>query len=471
MRFLSPRLQQIFLSLSLVWVTLTLGGDRALGARLINWYATQSTVTAGDGTAGDGVEDQSSNGEAIGVAEENPSPLLSERPSSESLADAVEAARLSVVRIELEGVAGTTAESGSGAIIDAEGLVLTNAHVVRDGAQVTVTLWDETELQGQVLGKDARLDLAVVQIDAEELQALPVADSAQVRPGEWAIAIGNPLGLDNTATIGIISAVDRSSADARTYSHQGPFIQTDAAINPGNSGGPLLDEEGSLIGINTAVLGGTQGIGFAIPINMAQDFVDQVMTETHSSTSPLKQEIPSSQEEQTPALDETPANHDAPDYEPRPTVPLDDESLQQDDRSSARTGDTTPSFDAPESSGSSFEQSLMDRPQLGIYAAFPPEAIAAADAARDDPEALEEPTWGVQVVRVLPNSPASHVGLQSGDMIMAVDGVRVTTPNNLRLRISRATPHTPVAIDIRRNRRSLTLSPSLVPPLTSRLQP
>ncbi|ASC73899.1 Putative serine protease HtrA [Halomicronema hongdechloris C2206] len=161
--------------------------------------------------------------------------------------------------------------TGSGFVIDPDGVILTNAHVVAEADQVIVTLKDGRELQGQVVGEDPVTDVAVVRVDAKDLPTVTFGDSEQLRPGQWAIAIGNPLGLDNTVTAGIISATGRSSSQVRVPDKRVSFIQTDAAINPGNSGGPLLDERGYVIGMNTAIIGGAQGLGFAIPINTARE--------------------------------------------------------------------------------------------------------------------------------------------------------------------------------------------------------
>jgi len=167
---------------------------------------------------------------------------------------------------------------GSGFIFDDEGLILTNAHVVNGADNVTVTLRDGRTFEGEVLGEDPVTDLAVVDIDANDLPVVTLGDSDQLKPGEWAIAIGNPLGLDNTVTAGIISATGRSSAQVGIPDQRASFIQTDAAINPGNSGGPLLNEKGEVVGINTAIRANAQGLGFAIPINTAQRIADQLIT-------------------------------------------------------------------------------------------------------------------------------------------------------------------------------------------------
>lgn len=168
--------------------------------------------------------------------------------------------------------------TGSGFIYNKEGLVLTNAHVVDGADTVTVVLRDGRELKGKVLGADPVTDVAVVRIEgANNLPTVQLGDSDSLKPGEWAIAIGNPLGLDNTVTAGIISATGRSSAQVGVPDKRVGFIQTDAAINPGNSGGPLLNQRGEVVGINTAIIASAQGLGFAIPIKTAQRIADQLM--------------------------------------------------------------------------------------------------------------------------------------------------------------------------------------------------
>lgn len=167
--------------------------------------------------------------------------------------------------------------TGSGFILEANGTILTNAHVVDGADTVTVTLKDGRTLQGKVLGKDAVTDVAVVKIDANNLPTVKIGNSETLQPGEMALAIGNPLGLDNTVTEGIISATGRSAGQVGIPDKRVNFIQTDAAINPGNSGGPLLNAQGQVIGMNTAIIQGAQGLGFAIPINTAQKIADQLI--------------------------------------------------------------------------------------------------------------------------------------------------------------------------------------------------
>lgn len=164
---------------------------------------------------------------------------------------------------------------GSGFIISDDGRIITNAHVVDGADTVTVTLKDGRMLDGQVLGSDPVTDIAVIKVNERNLPTVTLGNSDQLQPGEWSIAIGNPLGLDNTVTVGIVSAVGRSSNQVGVPDKRVEFIQTDTAINPGNSGGPLLNQQGDVIGVNTAIINGAQGLGFAIPINM----VERIATE------------------------------------------------------------------------------------------------------------------------------------------------------------------------------------------------
>ena len=157
--------------------------------------------------------------------------------------------------------------TGSGFIIDSNGYILTNAHVVEGATNIYVTLTDKREFKAKLIGTDRRTDVALLKIDGLGLPKLPIGDSSKVRVGEWVLAIGSPFGLDNTVTAGIVSAKGRETNDSIT-----PFIQTDVAINPGNSGGPLINTKGEAIGVNSQIYsrsGGYMGISFAIPIDEA----------------------------------------------------------------------------------------------------------------------------------------------------------------------------------------------------------
>ena len=167
--------------------------------------------------------------------------------------------------------------TGSGFIINKNGDIITNAHVVSGADKVTVILKDGRQIEGKVIGSDDLTDIAVVQVKPDNnLPTVSIGSSANLQPGDWAIAIGNPLGLDNTVTAGIISAIGRNSGQIGVDKRVS-FIQTDAAINPGNSGGPLLNQNGEVIGVNTAIIQGAQGLGFAIPIETAQRIAKQLI--------------------------------------------------------------------------------------------------------------------------------------------------------------------------------------------------
>jgi S1-C subfamily serine protease len=168
--------------------------------------------------------------------------------------------------------------TGSGFIVSDDGKIFTNAHVVEGVNTVTVVLRDGRRFSGNVIGADSTSDVAVVKVTANNLPVVKLGDSNELLPGQAAIAIGNPLGLDNTVTSGIISAIGRSGADFGNNSSRVAYIQTDTAINPGNSGGPLINSRGEVVGMNTAIIQGASGIGFAIPISTAQRVANQIIT-------------------------------------------------------------------------------------------------------------------------------------------------------------------------------------------------
>jgi len=164
---------------------------------------------------------------------------------------------------------------GSGFIVDSEGYIITNSHVVENADDITVTLWDESEYKAKVKGRDSKTDIALIKIDVDKpLPSAALGDSDKLNVGDWVIAVGNPYGLGHTVTAGIVSAKSR-------FIGSGPyddFIQTDAAINPGNSGGPLFNIKGEVVGINTAIIPMAQGIGFAIPVNLAKEIMQSLKT-------------------------------------------------------------------------------------------------------------------------------------------------------------------------------------------------
>ena len=233
-----------------------------------------------------------------------PPPVVHDQPRSAPLqpgenviVKAVERVGPSVVRIDTEkdinnpmgqlfGLGPSTQRQqgqGSGFITRANGLIFTNEHVVRGADRVNVTLPDGRRFQGTVLGGDPLTDVAVVKVVAENLPVASLGNSDQLRPGEWAIAIGNPFGLNNTVTAGIISAVDRTDANIGE-GQRVPYVQTDAAVNPGNSGGPLISAAGEVIGMNTAIRKAPgAGLSFAVPINLAKRIAQQIVSTGQAS--------------------------------------------------------------------------------------------------------------------------------------------------------------------------------------------
>jgi S1-C subfamily serine protease len=223
-------------------------------------------------------------------------PLMPLKPASNLIVEAVQKVGPAVVRIDtvkrlvnpLGSVLGggpaiqQQQGQGSGFITRSDGVLLTNAHVVEGSSEVQVTLPDGRSFSGKVLGSDPLTDVAVVKVVASRLPVAGLGDSAKVRPGEWAIAIGNPLGLDNTVTAGIISAIQRTNALGE--GQRVPYLQTDAAVNPGNSGGPLINDRGEVIGINTAIRQAPgAGLSFAIPINTARQIAAQILDRGYAS--------------------------------------------------------------------------------------------------------------------------------------------------------------------------------------------
>src|SRR6184192_4205746 len=165
--------------------------------------------------------------------------------------------------------------TGSGVLVDPKGYILTNNHVIENAQEIIVRLSDQRKFTAKLVGRDPKSDIAVLKVDAPRpLPAAELGDSDHLRVGQWAIAIGNPFGLDRTVTVGIISATARTRVGVTQYDN---FIQTDASINPGNSGGPLLNIDGKVIGINTAIVAAGQGIGFSIPINQAKAVMAQLI--------------------------------------------------------------------------------------------------------------------------------------------------------------------------------------------------
>ncbi|MGB3613692.1 MAG: HhoA/HhoB/HtrA family serine endopeptidase [Elainellaceae cyanobacterium] len=278
--------------------------------------------------------------------------------------------------------------TGSGLILSTDGKVITNAHVVDNADSVEVTLKDGRTFEGRVMGTDPVTDVAAIRIEADSLPAVTLGNSDSLVPGQWAIAIGNPLGLDNTVTAGIISALERSSSQVGIPNKRVQFIQTDAAINPGNSGGPLLNDMGEVIGINTAIRADAQGLGFAIPIDTASRIAEELFS----------------------------------------------------------TGE-------------------VQHPYIGIQ---------MIELSADGKERFnEENPWGLKinaesgvlVLRIMPDTPANVADMRVGDVILSIDGVAVSTAQDVQNQVEASDIGKPLKIEIDREGEPITieLRPTTLP--------
>jgi len=331
---------------------------------------------------------------------------------------------------------------GSGFIVEPGGVILTNAHVVEGADEVRVRLSDRREFKGKVLGVDHQSDIAVVKIDATGLPVVKLGDPAQVRVGEWVLAIGSPFGFDNTATVGIVSATSRSLPDG-TYV---PFIQTDAAVNPGNSGGPLFNMKGEVIGITSQIYsrsGGYQGIAFAIPINVAAQVKEQLVKYGKVERGRMGvaiQEVSQSLA-QSFGLD---GPHGALVSSVEPGGPADKAGIKAGDVLLAVNGKTVdrsaelPPLVAAVKPGSkaTFEvwRDGAKRTVAVTVGELKPEQVARAPEQREDGGklglALRQGEEGLVVEKA--SGPAARAGIQRGDVVVAVNGKRVKTAQELR---------------------------------------
>jgi serine protease Do len=256
---------------------------------------------------------------------------------------------------------------GSGVIVNSDGYILTNNHVIDGAKDIRVSLGDKREFQARIVGADAKTDIAVLKVDSKDLPVLAFGDSSKMQAGHFVLAIGNPFGLNQTVTMGIVSATGRGGLGIEDYED---FIQTDAAVNPGNSGGALVNEQGDLIGINTAIVsggsGGNQGVGFAIPGNMARNVMEQIL----------------------------------------------------------KNGKVT-------------------RAWLGV---------SIQPVKQDIAKAFRLPeTYGALVGDVTKDSPAARSGLETGDIILDVDGQKIQDSRDLQLKIGNMSPGTTVKLTVFRN--------------------
>src|SRR5690606_4633138 len=330
--------------------------------------------------------------------------------------------------------------AGSGVIVDAgDGIVMTNFHVIKGADEVQVSLIDGRTFVAEIKGTDADLDIAVLQIEAEDLAQVTMADSAKLAVGDFVVAIGNPFGLGQTVTTGIVSALGRSGLGIEGYEN---FIQTDASINPGNSGGALVDLNGHLVGINTAIIapaGGNVGIGFAIPINMAQASMAQILEHGEVRRGQLGIGIQDITEDLRQAFNLDNGQRGVLVTEVQKDSPAEQAGLKAGDVIVAVDGKPTRSSGELRSQIS--VHSVGERVTLGLLRdgrerkvrveVGEPASLVAANGKlhpllegvtvsdRDDGR-------GVEVSAIAPNSNAAYSGLRPGDVIVAANKRRVT---------------------------------------------
>jgi serine protease Do len=337
---------------------------------------------------------------------------------------------------------------GSGFIVEPGGVILTNAHVVEGADEVRVRLSDRREFKGKVLGVDHQSDVAVVKIDATGLPVVRLGDPAQVRVGEWVLAIGSPFGFENTATVGIVSATSRSLPDG-TYV---PFIQTDAAVNPGNSGGPLFNMKGEVIGITSQIYsrsGGYQGIAFAIPINVAAQVKEQLVKYGKVERGRIGvaiQEVSQSLA-QSFGLDR-PQGALVSSVEPggpadKAGIKPGDVLLAVNGKAVDRSAELPPLVAAVKPGSKASLDVWRDGAKRSLAVTvgeLKPDQVVRAPEQREDGGklglALRQGEEGLVVERA--SGPAARAGIQRGDVVVAVNGRRVKTAEELRSAAAKA---------------------------------
>ncbi|MFN7922237.1 MAG: Do family serine endopeptidase [Bryobacteraceae bacterium] len=350
---------------------------------------------------------------------------------------------------------------GSGIVIASDGYVLTNFHVVEAADKIAVQMADNREFEAHILAADAQTDVAVLKLDATGLPAASFGDSSRVRPGDYAIAIGNPFGVGTTVTFGIVSAVGRSGSGLRQHEE---WIQTDAAINPGNSGGPLITTSGELIGINTAIVspsGGSSGIGFAIPSNLVQAVMSELIVHGHVRRGYMGIAM----QPMTPVLAEAlgaPASSSAMISDVNPGSPAEQAGLAKGDVVAAIDGQPIHDFGRlrfysaltkpgetiriqiyRDGEPKSFAVTLAERPAAqapAVEAAVPAERTAPGfpgakttdlDAKLRTEFELPETTNGVVLATVDPEGDTAAAGFRPGDIIVAVNKKLVSNTADL----------------------------------------
>jgi serine protease Do len=381
--------------------------------------------------------------------------------------------------------------SGSGFIVDSKGIILTNNHVVDGADRIIVRMQDGRELQGKVVGTDPNTDVAVIRVDASNLPSVKLGDDHEMRVGEWVLAIGSPFGpqFEHTVTAGIISAKGRANVGLADYED---YLQTDAAINPGNSGGPLVNLRGEVIGMNTAIAsrsGGSQGVGFAIPITMAQDIMTELLAHGKVTRSQLGVTI----QDLNPDLAQGLGIKDSDGVlvsDVMKDSPAERAGIQEGDVLLSMNGEPAGSVAqfrnrvARTAPGETVKLDLLrndKRQEVRVKLEAKPDdrtASASKSSGEDAPEEglglelqnlspvvarqynIEDMAGGVVITNVAPGSPAEDAGLHPGDVVRSVNRKRVTSIREMKSELGRISAKDPVVLQVRREDRSfyVTLS-------------
>ncbi|MFQ5881310.1 MAG: DegQ family serine endoprotease [Candidatus Methylomirabilales bacterium] len=361
---------------------------------------------------------------------------------------------------------------GSGVIVDPRGYILTNNHVVEQADVIQVTLVNERTFQAKVIGTDPKTDIAVIKIeDAGGLQPAPLGDSDEMRTGDFVVAIGNPFGLSHTVTVGVVSATGRTGVGITAYED---FIQTDASINPGNSGGPLLNIQGEVIGINTAIVAMGRGIGFAIPINLAKDIMTMLIKEGKVTRGWLGVVIQPLTEELARQFGVEPGEGvliaDVVEGGPADRAGLKSGDIIQGFAESAvtdvrqlqrlvaavRPGETVPVRVKRQGKDLVLTVNVGQMPTEEAVAVTPGLVERYGFAVQDLTPELQEKfhveEGGVLVTSVAPGSPAFHRGLRRGDVILEVNRQRVKNRRELVATLRRSRPEADLLLLVQRGR-------------------
>ncbi|MBI3609730.1 MAG: DegQ family serine endoprotease [Nitrospirae bacterium] len=366
--------------------------------------------------------------------------------------------------------------SGSGVIIDKKGYIVTNNHVVGEAADVEVRLSDKSHFTGKVIGKDPDTDVAVVKVETDhDLPFVTLGDSSSVKVGQWVIAVGNPFGLDRTVTVGVVSALGRENVNLSRYED---FIQTDASINPGNSGGPLFNLNGEAIGINTAIINFAQGIGFAIPSNMVQNVVNQLISKGKVvrgwlgvGIQPVTADLASKfnvKEEEGVLVNEVFEGDPASKAGMQPgdiIIKLEGKTVDTPQTLSRLIASIPPGKDAAfeiirDGKRKNLSVKLGERKEEAVTASIPkqPEMVLGLSIQDLTPELADrlklKEEKGVLVTKVEPGSAADSEGIKEGDLIKEVNRNKVDNSDDFKNAIGRIKKGESVLIRIIRENRA-----------------